>query len=370
MIEISELFVLTIKFLATLAVAAFAGYLTSKIGVPVGWMIGAMFAVAVMNILTDWTYFPYLFKYAIQVVTGAMIASRVGKNEISGMRRIDLPIAIVVLGMMLLNITFAYLIVMFSDLDIATALFAVTPGGISDMAMISSELGANYAIVAILQVFRLFFLLSTMPPIFKSIAKKIKHNPEPVVINRTDDPLTDRSQLSTEDFKYGKKDIIRLAGLFLSAALGGLILHSLNIPAGFVIGSMSFGIVFSCIFGKSVYPKKIIPFQQILSGIFIGIGIDKEIVSSLEELIVPILVMMIGIVFFTFIIAFLLYKLTKLDLMTALLSSTPGGITEMSILSEEFGADTPKIAMIQTARLIAVIALFPQMIKFILALVK
>ncbi|NMA06261.1 MAG: hypothetical protein GX928_00890, partial [Ruminococcaceae bacterium] len=357
MTEISELLVLTIKFLATLAVAGFAGYLASKIGVPVGWMIGAMFAVAIMNTLTDWAYFPYSLKYAIQVFTGTMIASRVGRNEIKGMGKIVLPIVIVVLGMMMFNITFASLIVAFSDLDIATALFAVTPGGISDMAMISSELGANYAIVAILQVFRLFFLLSTMPAIFKSIAKKIKHKPEPVVIYRTDDPVTDRSQLSTEDFKYGKKDIIRLAGLFLSAALGGLTLHLLKMPAGFVIGSMLFGIVFSCVFGKSVYPKKIIPFQQILSGIFIGIEIDRSIVASLGELVVPALVMMIGMVVFTFVIAFLLYKLTKLDLLTSLLSSTPGGITEMSILSEEFGADTPKIAMIQTARLIAVISL-------------
>ena len=42
---------------------------------------------------------------------------------------------------------------------------------------------------------------------------------------------------------------------------------------------------------------------------------------------------------------------------------SPGGVQEMSMLAEDLGADATKTALMQTARLATVIAIFPSMIK-------
>ena len=61
--------------------------------------------------------------------------------------------------------------------------------------------------------------------------------------------------------------------------------------------------------------------------------------------------MIIGVLLFALITSFIMHKLTKLDFSVCLMASTPGGLQEMSLLSDELGADTPKIAVMQTSRL-------------------
>ena len=66
--------------------------------------------------------------------------------------------------------------------------------------------------------------------------------------------------------------------------------------------------------------------------------------------------------------AALLNRFTALDYSTALFSSTPGGISEMAILSEEMGVDSFKVSVLHTCRLFFVIAFFPVINKFVCSL--
>jgi uncharacterized membrane protein AbrB (regulator of aidB expression) len=80
--------------------------------------------------------------------------------------------------------------------------------------------------------------------------------------------------------------------------------------------------------------------------------------------------MFVGIFVYVLIAAAAMHKLFKLDLAVCLLSCTPGGVQEMSLLSEDLGADTPKIAIMQTSRLMFVILLFPTMLEAVTGLVR
>lgn len=373
-------------FFATLAVSSILGWTANKLKIPMGAMIGAMIATAALNLLTENAVFYNEVRVALQMSTGAMIGCRIGIDEAKSMKTILLPTSIMLAGMVLLNLGFGAAVYRFSKLDIPTALFAVTPGGASDMAMISADLGANTAYVAILQVIRIIIIITVLPPVFKSIVKKTHYNGARSII-RTDEAAETASEhtarirlgsgtedhphasLDTEPFRYNKRETILLAGLFASSAAGGFALYMLDIPAGAIIGAMLAGIAYTIIFGKAVFPKKIRPWQQILAGTYIGTCIDKATVASMDILLIPTLIMLVGILVFVFLFSYIIHKATKLDFVTSLLACTPGGITEMSLLSEEFNADTPKIAIMQTVRLVLVIMLFPSMITVILYLI-
>lgn len=371
-------------FFATMSVSCLFGWTAHKLKLPMGAMIGAMVATAAFNLITDNALFYNEVRIALQMSTGAMIGCRIGMDEAKSMKTIILPTSVMLAGMVILNLSFGAAVYRFSRLDVATALFAVTPGGASDMAMISADLGANTAYVAILQVIRIIIIITVLPPVFKSIVKKT-HYGGVLSITRTDEASQtaleheaqlslgskeDRShphdKLETEPFRYNRREIILLAGLFICSAAGGFALYILDVPAGAIIGAMLAGITYTIIFGKAVFPKKIRPWQQILAGTYIGTCIDKATVESMDELLVPVLIMLAGIIIFVFLFSYIVHKMTKLDFVTSLLACTPGGITEMSLLSEEFGADTPKIAIMQTVRLVLVIMLFPGMITVVL----
>ena len=57
-------------------------------------------------------------------------------------------------------------------------------------------------------------------------------------------------------------------------------------------------------------------------------------VLGLAGLAVPALLVMAGVLLFSLLTGYVMHQLTKLDLATCLLASTPGGLTEMSLLSE------------------------------------
>lgn len=240
-------------------------------------------------------------------------------------------------------------------LDVATALFSSAPGGMADMALISAELGAETAYVGILQMFRILVIILTMPPLFKKILQKRGYRSKR------------QETTASADMGEPKATVVpmRLLILLFIAAVGGLFFRWLGVTAGALTGGMLASAVYCVLRGTVKFPSVLKFLLQILAGAYIGIGIDRACVSTMPNLLAPALIMVIGIYGFVFVMAWLMHRLFKLDLAVCLLSSTPGGVQEMSLLSEDLGADTAKIAVMQTVRLVFVILLFPTMLGII-----
>ena len=158
--------------------------------------------------------------------------------------------------------------------------------------------------------------------------------------------------------------------MLVIAAAGGILLHLLGIAAGAMIGAMIAAAACCMFFGRMPFPLTLRLGMQIFAGAFIGIGLDREGLARMGDVGISLLILVIGIFIFVFLVTLLLHKVAGLDLITSMLSSTPGGVQEMSLLSEDIGGDTPKIAVMQTARLISVILFFPLMLQFILRIIE
>jgi membrane AbrB-like protein len=59
---------------------------------------------------------------------------------------------------------------------------------------------------------------------------------------------------------------------------------------------------------------------------------------------------------------FILYKFFKVDMHTAFLCSSPGGMSELSVLAADLGADGPKVAILHAMRIITVVSVMPVII--------
>ena len=118
--------------------------------------------------------------------------------------------------------------------------------------------------------------------------------------------------------------------------------------------------------GKVPFPPPLRVVMQSFAGAYLGVQLNRQNIMQMGELLIPLVIMFVGIVVLVFITSFVMHKATGLDIAVCLLSSTPGGVAEMSLLSEDLGADTPKIAIMQTVRLFTVILTFPAMLGIII----
>lgn len=157
----------------------------------------------------------------------------------------------------------------------------------------------------------------------------------------------------------------KLIYTLIVGAIGGYAGIKLKIPAGAMIGSMiSVGIY--NIFTKNGYvPSNLKIIAQIVIGSIIGLNFTMDSILGLKKLIVPSIILVIGLTLFSVLLGLIIYKFTGLDLSTALFSSAPGGLTDMTIMSEEFGAQTHIVALLHLIRLTTVLTVLPLVIKFL-----
>jgi membrane AbrB-like protein len=95
---------------------------------------------------------------------------------------------------------------------------------------------------------------------------------------------------------------------------------------------------------------------QILLGMMVGLRIDRESLRSGAHALIPASLLAAILILTTVAAALLTAPLTSADLVTVLFAAAPGGLTEMSLISMNFGADAAGVATVQLARVLLALA--------------
>lgn len=101
---------------------------------------------------------------------------------------------------------------------------------------------------------------------------------------------------------------------------------------------------------------------QIITGAYIGSGIKKQDLLHLPRIIGPYVMLMAGFFILNVLSGLLIYMLSPLDLLTALLCAMPGGVSDTPLIAMDMGADAGKVAVLQFVRLVFGIGALPLLI--------
>lgn len=346
------------NLLITFLVALIGALVAMKLKIPAGAMVGSMIAVAIFNIAFDCAYFPRDLKTMTQIISGLFIGCKITKYEIVSLKKSIKPAIINTVLILLSCLLMGVILYLFTDYSLATCTFATAPGSMVDMSIISMDMGADTSVVSVLQLVRLVTILCLFPTLFGKIIKLVeKHFPQR--------NSTDQQQPDTSDRIYAKHTKTNMALTLLIAIAFGLLGYATGIPAGALIFSM-FGVALQNVFTTTAYmPYRLKQFAQVCAGALIGESVTRESVISLRHAIVPAIILMIGLFIIILILSFILYKTSDLDFTTALFSCAPGGASDLALIAEDFGANTPKVSIIQTMRVVCVVVFYPTAIQLI-----
>ncbi|WP_097027374.1 AbrB family transcriptional regulator [Clostridium peptidivorans] len=161
-----------LELVITIIVGLIGGITALKLNVPAGTMIGSMVITAVFNVITGKAFMPQDVKIITQIATGAFIGAGIKLKDVIGLKKMIKPVMIMVPSMITLDILIGLIMYKTTDLDLITSLFACAPGGIVDMSLISSDLGADSSKVALLQMIRLSTVLIIFPSMIKLISSR------------------------------------------------------------------------------------------------------------------------------------------------------------------------------------------------------
>lgn len=346
---------ITLYIVLTHFVGAAGGLFAKKYKIPAGAMIGAMILVVLLNtVVGEAAAYPVNLRVIVQICSGIVIGCRFTRKDLTELRIMLKPVIILVFMLFALNVFFALLISHMTSLSMITSLFACAPGGVSDLALVAVEFGANTEQVTLLQLFRFIFVVSFFPPIMKKYFLKNESNGEK---NHVLHKEPEKTELTTT------QKIMRTVFSICAAGAGGLFFRTLGMPAGAIIGAIIATVATNLVTEKVYFPVRMKVVTQIFAGCYIGSQVDRESILSVGGLVAPMLFLLAEVFFMAFLTSFMINRITKLDSATSLFSCIPGGIAEMGLIAEEMGLDTPKIVLMHTCRVIAVICVMPLIIK-------
>lgn len=345
-------------FVITVAVAIACGSLLNKLKVPAGAMVGALLAVGILNVVTGKMYMPGEAKVVVKAVAGLFIGMSVTTDTVRNLIKLIKPT--VMLVVLIIGLCFSMGVVLFyvTDLDVVTALFCVAPGGMTDMTLMSLDMGGDSAVVAVIQVMRLLTVYCISMPLVKLLAKKFGDDVD-------HETLAKKSAVKLDKETKKKRIIFSALVTVVAGAIGQVLATLLDFSVLVLISTMVISAAINIKTGKLYMPKNVRRVVQMLSGALIGTNMTYQSLINLKAAIIPALIICCGFVCVNIILAIVLHKTCKMPIATAMLSSSAGGATEAALVAQDFGADPATVSVLQISRMVCTTAFYPLVVKLI-----
>lgn len=343
-----------------IAMSSIGGFLLSLTGLSIGWMLGTLLAATLItfvkpNFLGS-NGAPKYWLYLGQCILGIELGQKINLTILSVFQQNWAVIIVMLLLSIIFSLVSGFVLWKFSELDMLTSFFSTAPGGLSAMPGIAEEVGANTAVVSILQTMRVFLVILIIPVAMASLV----FNPYISVVVKSPDPTFEMNQivwtLILGIVSYGG---YRLGKLF-------------RFPAPWLLGSMvAVAIVqssTSAYVGHDMtpfWPNSVMVISQILIAVSIGSRFHKKMFDGLKQIVGVAFISTLVLIAAMFASAYVVSKITGIAFMTSVLAFAPGGIAEMATTAVVLDADSTFVVAVQVLRIIAVCLIMPSVFRLL-----
>jgi uncharacterized protein len=331
------------RIIPLLAVGAAAGWLFDLLHIPVGWLLGPMFAGIVASGMAGRPRpLPSGYMTVGQAVLGLVsgVGFPLATLKVAATHAVPLLMVVLITGA--LSMCVGYLLCRWAGVDRATGFMGALPGAAHSMVAMSDELGADPVAVAVLQYLRLLMVMF-LAPVAAVWFFPTGHAAATTVGGLPDAPLA--------------TDLAILAACGLAGVWGGL---RVKLPSASFLGPMVAALAVSWLVPWQFHmPPVLFNGGMMLVGLSVGARFDVPTARKLGKAALIEAVAVLGLIGMNLGMGYLFHLLTGIDTMTAVLGSTPGGMDTMVAAAVKLGGDPGLVVAMQMARWFTVLLLGP-----------
>ncbi|MBP2169216.1 membrane AbrB-like protein [Erwinia toletana] len=337
---------LRLQWFILLSVSLLLGFLLQYFHVPAALLLGPMIVGVVMGLSGATLRIDKRLFILAQAILGCMIAQSLSPSILTPLIA-DWPVVLAVLVLTLAASGLSgFLLVRFSDLPGATGAWGSSPGGASAMVAMAGEYGADARLVAFMQYLRVLFVATAA-----------------AVVARIG--LGDSAQSAAPQLWFPPLDL-RFAAT-LAVAFGGAWLgQKFRIPSGALLLPALFGAVLHASGTLSLQvPEWLLALAYALIGWSVGLRFTKPIFRLALRTLPQMILSIMGLMLLCGGMAWMLTRLLHVDLLTAYLATSPGGLDTVAIIAAGSQVDIAFVMALQTLRLFTILLTGPAMARFI-----
>jgi hypothetical protein len=333
----------------TFIIAAAGGAIFSLAKVPLPWMLGPIAIVAAYNYFTK----KEKLNFSVKIRNTALLAfgytmGRPFTHEAAQAIWDNLPLMITATtASVAMGLAAGFYTNKKTGINLESCLMGCVPGGLTQMLALADEVeNVDTAAVTIMQTVRMLSVIFIIP----FIATYVVHDGD-----------------ATGGIAGGEIIITWQEGAVLTL-LGAWTAKKMKLPTPPMIGPLLFVAAYLIYFSAEApaVPSFVIDFCQICLGSYIGAKADLRAIKKYHSL-KRTLFFSVGLVLGgALLLGLMLVWKTGMTMVTAFLSTSPGGLSEMGVTGLAVGADMAVLTAYQLARLLFIMLIVPYILKGVL----
>jgi membrane AbrB-like protein len=336
--QINQIF--TIKFISVLIIAFPSAIFAEYLNIPLAWFLGPMIITSIAALSGLKIIMPKIVLSFILIILGLHIGNYIDQNLFNQMLDWIWTSLIMLIYIIVCILVVAKYLQKFASYDEKASIFSAAPGALGPLMILAENEKTDLSQVATSHLIRLIIIITVIPFI--------------VVSN------TGNESLVNDNFNYLAQNHLNLILLIIASLFFIFVFDKIRVPAALLSGTLfASGLLQITDIASYKLPDESINFCLLILGASVGCRFAEKTVkeianNSLHSIVATTILVLLGLL-----AAYIATFFVDTNILTLILSFSPGGIYEVAVIAIAFDLDPDFVAFHHIIRLLFILFTVP-----------
>ena len=338
--------VFSIKFIYVLIISIPSAIVAEYFNIPLAWFLGPMIITSIAALSGLKIIMPKIILSFILIILGLHIGNYIDQNLFNQIINWVWTSIIMLIYIIICMIVVAKYLQKFANYDEKASIFSAAPGALGPLMILAENAKTDLSQVATSHLIRLIIIITVIPFI---------------IVNNTN-----TETLLIDDFDYIAQNHINLILLIIASLFFIFVFDKIKIPAALLSGTLfASGLLQITDIASYKLPDETINFCLLILGASVGCRFAEKTVkeianNSLHSIVATTILVVLGLI-----AAYVATFFVDTNILTLILSFSPGGIYEVAVIAIAFDLDPDFVAFHHIIRLLFILLTVPVFLRIL-----
>jgi uncharacterized protein len=334
------------KFILVILISIPSAIVADYINIPLAWMLGPMIITSIGALAGLKVKMPKLALSSILIILGLHIGNYIDQNLFNQMINWIWTSVIMLIYIIVCILIVSKYLQKYAGYEQKASIFSAAPGALGPLMILAENEKTDLSQVATSHLIRLIIIITVIPFI--------------IVNNAVTETLI------IDDFNYMSQNHLNLLFLIVASLIFIFIFDKIKVPAALLSGTLfASGLLQITDVASYKLPDASINFCLLILGASVGCRFAQKTVkeianNSLHSLVATTILVLLGLI-----AAYVATFFVDTNILTLILSFSPGGIYEVAIIAIAFDLEPDFVAFHHIIRLLFILFMVPIILKLL-----
>ena len=340
--QINQIF--SIKFITVLIISTPSAIVADYFNIPLAWFLGPMIVTSIAALSGLKILMPKIVLSFILIILGLHIGNYIDQNLFNQMINWIWTSLIMLIYIIICILVVAKYLQKFSGYSKKASIFSAAPGALGPLIILAENEKTDLSQVATSHLIRLIIIITVIPFI---------------IVNNTNTDV-----LVIDNFDYMSQNHLNLILLIIASLFFILIFDKIKVPAALLSGTLfASGLLQITDIASYRLPDETVNFCLLILGSSVGCKFAEKTVkeianNSLHSIVATTILVVLGLL-----AAYVATFFVDTNILTLILSFSPGGIYEVAVIAIAFDLDPDFVAFHHIIRLLFILFTVPIILR-------